>query len=432
MIELPGKHNTAKVFTDNISQKTISQIIQFCNLDFLKDSKIRIMPDTHAGNDCVIGTTMTLPNHKVIPNLVGHDIGCGMFVVKLKEKDIDLEMLDKVIREYVPAGAKVHDKYHKYVKYVHLDKLKCKSAVGIDKSLKAMGTLGGGNHFIEVNKDSEGNLYLVIHTGSRTLGKYICKHYQELGYRKLTDNREQREAIINKFKTEGKEQLINNELKKLPKVNIPKNLAYVEGKDFDDYVHDMQLTQFFANMNREAIADTIIDKMGLTEISSFHTIHNYIEDNSTTNSEYKYVLRKGAISSRLDEIVLIPINMRDGSILAKGKGNPDWNYSAPHGAGRVFSRSQAKEIISLEEFQESMKDVFTTSVNQNTIDESPMVYKPMEEILGNITEAVDVIDILKPIYNFKASDLDGLDFVQAKIAERKKRKLEREQNEGKN
>lgn len=288
------------------------------------------------------------------------------------------------------------------------------------------------NHFIELDKDSEDNLYLVIHTGSRTLGKYICKHYQELGYKKLTDNSEQREAIINKFKAEGKEQLINDELKKLPKINIQKNLAYVEGKDFDDYVHDMQLTQFFANMNREAIADTIIDKMGLTEISSFHTIHNYIEDNSTTNSEYKYVLRKGAISARLDEIVLIPINMRDGSILAKGKGNPDWNYSAPHGAGRIYSRSQAKEVITLEEFQDSMKNVFTTSVNQNTIDESPMVYKPMEEILENITESVDVIDILKPIYNFKASDLDGLDFVQAKIAERKRKRLEREQNEGNN
>lgn len=433
MLELPGKHNTAKVFTNNISQETISQIIQFCNQDFLKNSKIRIMPDTHAGNDCVIGTTMTLPDKKVIPNLVGHDIGCGMFIVKLKEKEIDLEKLDNVIRKYIPAGAKIRDKYHDYVKYVHLEKLRCKSAVGIDKSLKAMGTLGGGNHFIEVNKDSKGNLYLVIHTGSRTLGKYICKHYQEKGYKILTDNTELREFIINKFKAEGKEQLINDELKKIPRINIPKNLAYVEGKDFDDYVHDMQITQFFANINREAIADTIIEKMELTEIDSFHTIHNYIEDNFTSNSEYQYVLRKGAIRALKDETVLIPINMRDGSILAKGKGNLDWNYSAPHGAGRLFSRSEAKELISLEEYKESMKDIFTTSINQNTIDESPMVYKPIEEILENINESVEVIDILKPIYNFKASDLDGLDFVKEKIEERKRTRLEREQNnEGKN
>lgn len=267
------------------------------------------------------------------------------------------------------------------------------------------------NHFIEVNKDSKDNLYLVIHTGSRTLGKYICKHYQEKGYKILTDNTELREFII----------------------NIPKNLAYVEGKDFDDYVHDMQITQFFANINREAIADTIIEKMELTEIDSFHTIHNYIEDNFTSNSEYQYVLRKGAIRALKDETVLIPINMRDGSILAKGKGNLDWNYSAPHGAGRLFSRSEAKELISLEEYKESMKDIFTTSINQNTIDESPMVYKPIEEILENINESVEVIDILKPIYNFKASDLDGLDFVKEKIEERKRTRLEREQNnEGKN
>lgn len=432
MIELPGKYNTAKVFTDNIAQEAISQIIQFCNQDFLKNSKIRIMPDTHAGNDCVIGTTMTLPDHKVIPNLVGHDIGCGMFVVKLKEKEIDLEELDRVIREHVPAGAAIHSKYHKYTKYVHLDKLRCKSAVGMDKSLKAMGTLGGGNHFIELNKDSEDNLYLVVHSGSRSLGKYICKYYQEKGYKTLTDNSEEKLAIINSYKAQGKEQLINDELKKIKKVKIPKNLAYVEGKDFDDYVHDMSITQFFAQMNREAIADTILDKMKLNEENSFHTIHNYIEDNSTTNSEYKYVLRKGAISARLDELVLIPINMRDGSILAKGKGNSDWNYSAPHGAGRLFSRSEAKELISLEEFQDSMVDVFTTSVNQNTIDESPMAYKPMEEILDNITESVDVIDILKPIYNFKASDLDGLDFVKEKIEERKRKKLEREQNQKNN
>lgn len=289
------------------------------------------------------------------------------------------------------------------------------------------------NHFIEVNKDSKGNLYLVIHTGSRTLGKYICKHYQEKGYKILTDNTELREFIINKFKAEGKEQLINDELKKIPRINIPKNLAYVEGKDFDDYVHDMQITQFFANINREAIADTIIEKMELTEIDSFHTIHNYIEDNFTSNSEYQYVLRKGAIRALKDETVLIPINMRDGSILAKGKGNLDWNYSAPHGAGRLFSRSEAKELISLEEYKESMKDIFTTSINQNTIDESPMVYKPIEEILENINESVEVIDILKPIYNFKASDLDGLDFVKEKIEERKRTRLEREQNnEGKN
>lgn len=404
MIKLEGKFNEAKVFTDNISQEAISQIIQFCNQEFLKDCKIRIMPDTHAGNDCVIGTTMTLSNYKVIPNLVGHDIGCGVFVVKLKEKDIDLEKLDEVIKEYVPTGAEVHDKYHSYTKYVNLDKLRCKSAVGIDKSLKAMGTLGGGNHFIELNKDSKDNLYLVVHTGSRTLGKYVCKYYQNLGYKKLTDNSEQREAIINKFKAEGKEQLINDELKRLPRINIPKNLAYVEGKEFDDYVHDMQITQFFAQMNREAIADTIIEKMGLKTGRSFHTIHNYIEVDCDVNSKTGCypILRKGAIRAADGEVALIPINMRDGSIIATGKGNPEWNYSAPHGAGRLLSRSKAKELLNIEDFKNTMKDVYSSSVCDSTLDEAPMAYKPIEEILENIVDTVDDIKIIKPIYNYKA------------------------------
>lgn len=396
MIELKGKYNTAKVFTDNVEQTAISQIIDLCNQEFISGSKIRIMPDTHAGAGCTIGTTMTITD-KVVPNLVGVDIGCGMYCVKLKEKDIDFELLDNVIRKYIPNGQNIRESQHKMSTEININNLKCINNISYDRAIKSIGTLGGGNHFIEVDKDSEGNLYLVIHSGSRYLGKQVAEHYQELGYKKLTDNRMAKEELIKKLKSEGREKDIQKELKKLPSIKINKQLAYVEGENLDNYLNDMKITQEYARINRVAIAEEILKHTGLNADESFTTIHNYIDiDNK--------ILRKGAISATLGEKVIIPINMRDGSIIAIGKGNKDWNESAPHGAGRLMSRSKAKQSVGLDEFKDSMKGVWTTSVNEYTIDESPMVYKPIDEIVDNIKDTVGIIDIIKPLYNFKAGE----------------------------
>lgn len=396
MIELKGKYNTAKVFTDNVEQTAISQIIDLCNQEFISGSKIRIMPDTHAGAGCTIGTTMTITD-KVVPNLVGVDIGCGMYCVKLREKDIDFELLDNVIRKYIPNGQNIRESQHKMSTEININNLKCINNISYDRAIKSIGTLGGGNHFIEVDKDSEGNLYLVIHSGSRYLGKQVAEHYQELGYKKLTDNRMAKEELIKKLKSEGREKDIQKELKKLPSIKINKQLAYVEGENLDNYLNDMKITQEYARINRVAIAEEILKHTGLNADESFTTIHNYIDiDNK--------ILRKGAISATLGEKVIIPINMRDGSIIAIGKGNKDWNESAPHGAGRLMSRSKAKQSVGLEEFKNSMKEVWTTSVNEYTIDESPMAYKPIDEIVDNIKDTVEIIDIIKPLYNFKAGE----------------------------
>lgn len=396
MIELKGKYNTAKVFTDNIEQTAISQIIELCNQGFTKESKIRIMPDTHAGSGCTIGTTMTIKD-KVVPNLVGVDIGCGMYCVKLKEKEIDFLQLDKTIRQYVPSGQNVRETYHKLSNNVNLKALKCINYINLDRALKSIGTLGGGNHFIEVNKDNKNNLYLVIHSGSRYLGKQIAEYYQELGYKKLTDNRNLKTELINKLKNEGREKDIQKELKNIPIHKINKQLAYVEGEDMNNYLYDMKIGQEYATLNRVVIATEILNNMNLHEDESFTTIHNYIDADTK-------VLRKGAISSNKNEKVIIPINMRDGSLICIGKGNSDWNCSAPHGAGRILSRSKASEQITLDEFENSMKGIWTTSVCKSTIDESPMVYKPMQEIIDNIKDTVSIESIIKPIYNFKASN----------------------------
>lgn len=396
MIELKGKYNTAKVFTNNVEQRAISQIIDLCNQEFSKGSKIRIMPDTHAGAGCTIGTTMTITD-KIVPNLVGVDIGCGMYCVKLKEKEIDFELLDKVIRNYIPSGQNIRENKHNKSKDIQIEKLKCFNHINYDRAIKSIGTLGGGNHFIEIDRDNNDNLYLVIHSGSRYLGKQVAEYYQELGYKKLTDNRMTKEQLINKLKNEGREKEIQKELKKLPNIKINKQLAYVEGVNLVDYLHDMKITQEYAKINRVVIAEEILKNTGLTIDESFTTIHNYIDIENK-------ILRKGAISADLGEKVIIPINMRDGSIIAIGKGNEDWNKSAPHGAGRLMSRSKAKEFVTLEEFKDSMNGIWTTSVNEHTIDESPMVYKSLDEIIDNVKDAVEIIDIIKPLYNFKAGE----------------------------
>lgn len=410
MFELSGKYNTCKIFTDNCDNETISQLTDLLNQESVKGSKIRIMPDTHAGKGCVIGTTMTLQD-KVIPNLVGVDIGCGMLAIKLKEKEIDLKLLDEVINEYIPAGFEIHEDP---VSRSSADKII--APVDVDKAFKSISSLGGGNHFIEIDRDSHGNLWLVVHTGSRHLGIEVCEYYQNRAYEKLQESakggslKQLINSTISELKTAHREKEISKQIEKIKadyerenNTKVPRELAYLIGQDFDDYIHDMQLTQQHAAINRKCIADTIITKMDLHSVNKdccydedyFDTIHNYIDCDNM-------ILRKGSVSAELGERLIIPMNMRDGSLICIGKGNPDWNYSAPHGAGRIMSRSQAKDKVNLVDFEESMKGIYSTSVCTSTIDESPFVYKPMQEIMDNIKDTVEIVDIIKPIYNFKA------------------------------
>lgn len=410
MFELSGKYNTCKIFTDNCDNETISQLTDLLNQESVKGSKIRIMPDTHAGKGCVIGTTMTLQD-KVIPNLVGVDIGCGMLAIKLKEKEIDLKLLDEVINKYIPAGFEIHESP---VSRSFADKII--APVDVDKAFKSLSSLGGGNHFLEIDRDSRGNLWLVVHTGSRHLGIEVCEYYQNRAYEKLQESakggslKQLINSTISELKTAHREKEISKQIEKIKadyecenNTKVPRELAYLTGQDFDDYIHDMQLTQQHAAINRKCIADTIITKMDLHSVSKdccydencFDTIHNYIDCDNM-------ILRKGSVSAELGEWLIIPMNMRDGSLICIGKGNPDWNYSAPHGAGRIMSRSQAKDRVNLDDFEESMKGIYSTSVCASTIDESPFVYKPMQEIMDNIKDTVEIVDIIKPIYNFKA------------------------------
>jgi RNA-splicing ligase RtcB len=398
MIILKGKYNEAKVFTDTADDVTTSQIIELCNQEFAKKSIIRIMPDCHKGAGCTIGTTMTLDN-KVVPNLVGVDIGCGIYAVKLEEREIDFSALDIIIRENIPSGFKV--RAYKEISKANpkLELLFCKDDINLDRAYVSIGTLGGGNHFIEVGKDSKGSLWLLIHSGSRNIGKQVAEYHQGLAVKKLTDKSDLIKQTIERLKQEGREKDIEAEVKKIKMPSVPKGLEYLDKVDFRNYLRDMIIMQEYARINREEIAEVILRKMSLHPVkqSSFHTVHNYIDIVSM-------ILRKGAVSAEKDETLVIPINMRDGTLLCKGKGNSDWNYSAPHGAGRLMSRSQARAKVSLGEFEDSMKDVWTTSVSQSTIDESPMAYKPMSEILENIKDTVEVIDIIKPLYNFKAGE----------------------------
>lgn len=393
-----------KIFTDDIEQEAINQINELLDQEAFKDSKIRIMPDVHAGKGCVIGFTGNLGD-KVIPNIVGVDIGCGMLCVELGNIDLDLERLDKIIREYVPSGMNVHENQRDM--FLKLEQLYCyKLLKNKDNWLeKSMGTLGGGNHFIEIDIDEDDNKYLVIHTGSRNLGKQVAEIYQEKAIKYCSyedETKEEKQKLIKEYKEQHREKEIQDKLIEISKkyegkTKLPKDLCYLEGKLRENYLHDMKICQEFASENRREIAFIIISKMNLGYINCFETIHNYIsfEDN---------IVRKGAISAKKGEKVLIPMNMRDGCIIGIGKGNDDWNKSAPHGAGRIMSRMKAKETFDLDEYKESMKDIYTTSVNEDTIDEAPFVYKPMQEIIDNISDTVDIIKIIKPIYNFKASD----------------------------
>lgn len=397
MFDLNGKYASARIFTDNIENEAISQIYELCNQEFVKDCKVRIMPDVHAGKGCTIGTTMEIKD-KVVPNLVGVDISCGILCIKLKEKEIDFQKLDDIIRKYVPSGMNVREKAidSSEIRKLGLQKLKCINNINMDRAEKSLGSLGGGNHYCEIDIDEEQNLYLVIHSGSRYLGKQVAEYYQKIAINDLTNNTKEKIALIEKLKNEGREKEIEYALKVFDKPKIPSHLAYLEGIHLKNYLHDVGIIQKYADKNRKTMANEIITRMGLTIEEEFTTCHNYIDLDHM-------ILRKGAISAQKGEKLIIPINMKDGAIIGIGKGNPDWNYSAPHGAGRIMSRSKAKELVSLEEFEKSMNGIWTTSVCQSTIDESPMAYKPIEEIVKNIKDTVAIEKIIKPVYNFKAN-----------------------------
>ena len=393
-----------KIFTNNIELTALNQIYTLVKQPAFSNCKVRIMPDVHAGAGCVIGFTADLGD-KVIPNIVGVDIGCGMLTVELGKIDVNFDELDKVIRENIPSGRNVHN--NRVVKFDELQDLYCYRELKDTKRLeKSIGTLGGGNHFIEVDTDEDDNKYLIIHSGSRNLGKQVAEYYQKLAIEIMRGKDillKMQEKIIADYIVQGRKREIEKAIKELHRnfhhnpLDIPKELCYLTGKYREQYLHDMEICQQFAVRNRGEIVKVILSTMNWNDIRSFETIHNYIEFGSN-------MVRKGAISAKENERLLIPINMRDGCIIGIGKGNDDWNQSAPHGAGRIMSRSKARETVSLGDFQQSMKGIYTTSVSMSTLDESPMVYKSLDEILENIKDTIDVIKIIKPIYNFKASE----------------------------
>ena len=377
MIELNGKYNTAKVFTDNIDSASVSQIIELCSQEFTIGEKIRMMPDVHAGVGCVIGTTMTITD-KIVPNLVGVDIGCGMETVLIKEKHMELMQLDKLIRRTIPSGFAIRSTPHKLAEEAYICALRCADKIDLRRAERSVGTLGGGNHFIEADRGEKG-IYIVIHSGSRHLGAEVAKYYQQQAVKQLEHSGDGKiHELIDSLKAQGREKDISRELKKLEstkRITVPKNLAYVSGQLFEDYIHDMKIVQHFAVLNRRAMMTEIIRGMKLTPVEQFTTIHNYID---TENM----ILRKGSVSAQAGEKLIIPINMRDGSLICTGKGNPDWNFSAPHGAGRLMSRGEAKQSFTVSEFKKQMEGIYTTSVSQGTLDECPMAYKGMNDILG--------------------------------------------------
>ncbi|OAN15840.1 RNA-splicing ligase RtcB [Exiguobacterium undae] len=395
MRTIRGKYGEAKIFTHNVDDMTIEQVTGMLNENIAVDGNVRIMPDCHAGKGSVIGTTMRI-HDKVVPNLVGVDIGCGMLCTQINREGtagVDYEKLDATIQALVPSGMSVRNQPHRLSEQIPFDQVL--APFNETRARLSIGTLGGGNHFIELNTDEEDNLYLVIHSGSRNLGKTIAEHYQKLAEasRFTVDT----EAIVASLKDQGREQDIQTTLVELKSQfnETNKDLAYVSGSDMDNYLHDLKIAQRYAVLNRQAMTDVIVEAMGWSVTEQFDTIHNYIDLE-------QMILRKGAISAQAGEVAIIPMNMRDGSLIVKGKGNPDWNYSAPHGAGRIMSRSKAFKSVDLKEFEATMQDVWSSSVVESTRDESPFVYKPMEEIIRNTMDTVELLKVIKPLYNFKA------------------------------
>ena len=402
MIEIIGRFNTAICYTDTLESAAYRQIESVCNEEAFANSKIRIMPDVHAGKSCTIGTTMTIVD-KVVPNMVGVDIGCGMYTVNLGKVDIDLQKFDEAAHS-IPCGREVWDNI---VEPFDLTRLRCYENLRHPSRLaKSLGTLGGGNHFIEIDADEDDNKYLIIHSGSRNLGKQVAEYYQalaidlNLGKEKYS---KKRENIIATYKEEGRKSEIQAALKQLDKEwnaqnpTIPRELCFLYGECMEDYLHDIRICQEFALRNRQKMAEVLLETTDLSAIESFQTIHNYIDVDEK-------ILRKGSVSAKAGEKLLIPINMRDGSLICVGKGNEEWNYSAPHGAGRLMSRTAAFERLTMEEYAKQMEGIYTTCVNSDTLDESPMAYKNMDEIVANIQPTAEIVAHIKPIYNFKAAE----------------------------
>lgn len=412
MFEIKGTVSTAVCYAKVVEEEAIEQIRRMCSYALTENSKVRIMPDVHAGKGCTIGTTMTVEG-KACPNVVGVDIGCGMYTVMLSEKEIDFEKVDEACH-FIPSGMNV---WEGRIERFDLTALRCYRSLRDSRRLeRSLGTLGGGNHFIEIDKAADGTYYLVIHSGSRNLGKQVAEIYQQLAidlHAGKEDYFARRDEIIRTYKEEGRRSEIQSALKELDKTykakvsEIPDDICWLYGSFLEDYLHDVEICQDFAKRSREKMAEIILERTGMTAVESFHTIHNYIDTK-------EMILRKGAIAAHAGEQVLIPINMRDGSVIAIGRGNPEWNYSAPHGAGRIMSRTKAKETLDMEAYKEAMAGIYTTSVNEKTIDEAPMAYKSLDDIIDVIRDSVDIIDIMKPVYNFKASD-DDLPWKKKKV-----------------
>ena len=402
MIEIKGTVNTAICYAKVVEEEAIEQIRRMCSYGLTEGSKVRIMPDVHSGKGCTIGTTMTVAG-KACPNVVGVDIGCGMYTVRLGDKDMDFEKIDEVCH-FIPSAMNV---WEGRIEHFDLTALRCFRSLKDSKRLeRSLGTLGGGNHFIEVDRASDGTFYLVIHSGSRNLGKQAAEIYQQLAidiHSGKEDYFRRRDEIISAYKAEGRRSEIQSALKSLAKEydakvsKYPEDLCWLYGSFLEDYLHDVEICQQFARRSREKMAEIILERTGMTAVDAFHTIHNYIDTN-------EMILRKGAIAAHQGEKVLIPINMRDGSVIAVGRGNPEWNYSAPHGAGRIMSRTKAKTVLDLETYKASMEGIYTTSVSEQTIDEAPMAYKSLDDIIDVIRDSVDILDIMRPVFNFKASD----------------------------
>ena len=397
---IQGKVASAIAYASVIEQEAVDQIRRMCDYDCTAGSTIRIMPDVHSGKGCTIGTTMTIRD-RAVPNVVGVDIGCGMYTLRLNEAAVDFPRFDEAAH-FIPSGMHVWEGRRESF---DLEALRCFRALKDTRRLqRSLGTLGGGNHFIEIDRAADGGLYLIIHTGSRNLGKQVAEYYQQLAV-ELNQGREdyfkKRDALIAEYKAAGRRREIQAALKELrwneKPLTVPEDLGYVYGTYLEDYLHDVEICQQFARRNREMIAEILLSRSGLSGGEAFHTVHNYIDTR-------EMILRKGAIAAHKGEKVLIPINMRDGSVLAIGRGNPDWNYSAPHGAGRLMSRNTARQTLDMAAYENAMQGIYTTSVNPATLDEAPMAYKSLEDIIGVIQDSVDVVDVMKPVYNFKAAD----------------------------
>ncbi len=394
MQEYRGKYNSATVFTDIVDGETVSQIIQLLNSPIAEGQKIRLMPDVHAGNGCTVGTAMTIGG-KLAPSLVGADIGCGMEVAFLAEKDVDCARLDEAVHSALPQGRGLRRYVHRCAKEAALDKLVCAKRIDLQAAELSMCTLGGGNHFVEMDRRNDGTLVLVIHSGSRRLGLEVARLYQRSAMDYMRKTRAEMTSL--QLQLQGRDDEIEQQLHRLNQQKISEQFAYLEGQLLQDYLHDMRIVQRFAQLNRRAIAQEILRGCGLTATDRFDCVHNYVDTDNM-------ILRKGAVSAQKGERVIIPLNMRDGALLCVGKGNDDWNCSAPHGAGRIMNRARAKKELSVEEFRRTMQGIFSTTVGEGTLDESPMAYKSAQSIVDNIGDTVDIAETVRPVYNYKSGE----------------------------